>query len=167
MPSTRVPSSSTGPTGAVSERAPQPVACVDLTDEKLGLLPDTSPPETMVMSVKLVELLQREDDNPDKVAQLRAYFNGLSKEEEAYLVAMLGTANEEGDILTEEAPQTRRPRMEATDPPSQNTWSRTAAVAPQEQSATASQRPTLSRQSVTTQEHYSASLTSKYEISYR
>lgn len=48
-----------------------------MTDEDLGLLQDTSPPGTIVMSAKLVELLGREDDNPDKVAQLRTYFNGL------------------------------------------------------------------------------------------
>ena len=128
-------------------RIPQPVACVELTDEDLGLLQDTSPPGTMVMSAKLVELLRR-DDNLDKVAQLRTYFNGLSKEEEAYLVAMTekrGRTDEDGDALAREAPQTRRQRME--DPPSMNTRSRaTTAAAPQEQ-LTDSQRPTQPRQS--------------------
>ena len=132
-------------------RLPQPVACVELTDEDLGLLQDTSPPGTMMMPAKLVELLRREDnDNPDKIAQLRTYFNGLSKEEEAYLVAMTekrGRTDEDDDALAREAPQTRRQRME--DPPSMNTRSRTAApqiqptadaqIPPPEQSAAAPQ----------------------------
>lgn len=65
-----------GPTG--SARVPQNVACVDLTDEELGLLQDTAPPGTTLMAAKMVELVQNRNS---KVAEISAYIEGLSDED--------------------------------------------------------------------------------------
>ena len=96
-------------------RVPQAVACVEVTDEELGLIQDTSPNGTVVMSAKLVELVRGETKQPDQMAKLRAYLDSLSEGERACLVAMAekrGRAQiEDDDELAEEAPRAQKARV--------------------------------------------------------
>lgn len=105
---------------------PQTVACVEVTDEELGLLQDTALPGTYLMSAKMVEVVQQDD----KIAKMSAYLDELTEEERACLVVAMAEKRmrspEEGE--PEEAPQAQRPRVEKAAPPSQGTRSKTRAA---------------------------------------
>ena len=88
-------------------RASQTVACVDITDEELGLLQDTTLGGTMMMSAKMVEIVQQEVKQAGVgIAKMSAYCDTLSEDDWACLVvAMAEKRVRDAEETPEGAPQ--------------------------------------------------------------
>ena len=72
---------------------------MDITDEELGLIYSVDPFGTMMMSTKMVDLVQEEAkavnvvQEEERIAGTGAYLDSLMDKERAYLIAMADKRN--------------------------------------------------------------------------
>ena len=111
-------------------RIPQTVACVDVTDEELGLVQDTTPAGTMLMSAKMVEIVRQEvkvekgKGRGQGVTKMSTYWDELSEEDRAcLLVAMAEKRMRAVEEVPDEAPQAQKQKLTSAQP-YQNTRAR-------------------------------------------
>lgn len=74
-----------------------------ISDEDLGLVRDTDPAGTMIMSAKMVEIVKNGTSH-DRWRQMNAYVDSLTKEEKFHLVAMADKHDRVTDDLILKAP---------------------------------------------------------------
>ena len=93
---------------------------MDITDKELGLIYSTDPFGTMMISTKMVDLVQEEAKAVDvvqeeeRLAGMGAYLDSLTDKERAYLIAMVDKRNRSiDDELAQGEPPSQRLRTEA------------------------------------------------------
>ncbi|RPB26536.1 hypothetical protein L211DRAFT_847167 [Terfezia boudieri ATCC MYA-4762] len=75
------------PLNSTGHKIPQQVTFIDVPDEELGLVTHTDPEGMMMLSAKMVEIIQEEDIASARQEKMGVYVESLSEEERDYLVA--------------------------------------------------------------------------------